>query len=174
MSTQSTEIDFMHWLYRLLALFIDSIITAIPAYIIYIVLSGIFWPVPTYWSGYYWGLNFAPWWAFYVLYVFLYGIIYLIYAVILEVSWGATVGKRVLGLRVQMTDGSKLVMGKSFIRNISKIYGPFLLLDWLIGIVTPGQDRRQKYTDRMAGTTVVSLRQPFASASPPPPPPPPA
>jgi len=42
-----------------------------------------------------------------------------------------------------------------------------------VGIVTPGPDRRQKYTDRMAGTTVVQVKQAFAAAAPPPPPPPP-
>jgi uncharacterized RDD family membrane protein YckC len=161
-----------HWLYRFLAFIIDYIITAIPGYIIYLVLVGILWPTPSYLSGWYWGGWIIPWWAFWLLFVFLSGIIYLIYAVILDVSWGATVGKRVFGLHVQMVDGSKVVMGKAFIRNISKIYTLFLLLDWIIGIATPGQDRRQKYTDRMAGTTVVSLKQPFASASPPPPPPP--
>jgi len=75
---------------------------------------------------------------------------------------------------VQMVDGGKVPFGKAFIRNISKIYWLFLLLDWIIGIATPGPDRRQKYTDRMAGTTVVSVKQPFVSAAPPPPPPPPS
>lgn len=172
MATQSTsELDMNHWLYRFLAFVVDSIITAIPGYIIYIILVGILWPVPSYFSGWYWGYSFTPWWTMYLLLPILYGLIYVLYSAFLDVSWGATVGKRVFGLHVQMVDGSKVVFGKAFIRNISKIYGLFLLLDWIIGIATPGQDRRQKYTDRMAGTTVVSLKQPFASAPPPPPPP---
>jgi uncharacterized RDD family membrane protein YckC len=172
MTSQSSEIDFNHWLFRFLALLIDSIITYIPAYIIYIVISGILWPVPSYLSG--WGLGgyWTPWWAIYLLFLFIAGIIQVLYFAFLEVSWGATIGKRVLGLQVQMVNGSKVVFGKALIRNISKIYGLFLLLDWLIGIATPGSDRRQKYTDRMAGTTVVSIKQPFATAQPTPPPPP--
>ncbi len=61
-----------------------------------------------------------------------------------------------------MINGGKVTFDKSFIRNISKIYWLFLFLDWLIGIVTAGT-KRQKYTDRMAGTIVVQTKQPFAS-----------
>ena len=34
MATDNSQIDFNHWLYRFLALVIDSIIIGIPAYII--------------------------------------------------------------------------------------------------------------------------------------------
>jgi hypothetical protein len=43
------------------------------------------------------------------------------------------------------------------------------LLDWVLGVVTPGPDQRQKYSDRIAGTTVVQVSQAFASVSPTPP-----
>jgi uncharacterized RDD family membrane protein YckC len=166
MTTQTSEIDFNHWLYRLLAYIIDSIITAIPAYIIYWVLQGIIWPSETIFGFTYY---YVPWWSYFLLPLII-GVIQLLYFAIMEVSSGATIGKKVLGFKVQMINGSKLEFGKAFIRNISKIYGLFLLLDWIIGIATPGADRRQKYTDRMAGTTVISLKQPFATAAPPPPP----
>jgi uncharacterized RDD family membrane protein YckC len=91
----------------------------------------------------------------------------------MESSSGSSIGKKLIGLKAQMTDGSKTNFGKAFMRNISKIFWPILLIDWLLGVVTPGQDRRQKYFDRMAGTTVVSFKQPFGATTPPPPPPPP-
>jgi uncharacterized RDD family membrane protein YckC len=91
----------------------------------------------------------------------------------MEASYGATLGKKVLGLQVQMVNGSKVTFDKAFIRNISKIFWLFLLLDWILGVATPGHDQRQKYTDRIAGTTVVQVKQAFATVSPPPPPPPP-
>jgi uncharacterized RDD family membrane protein YckC len=158
------QIDVNHWLYRFIALIIDSIIIAIPVYIIwnFVFFSLLF-------SGAWWLLGFGSW----LLLPFFLGIIEVFYFVILDVSWGATIGKRILGLQVQMENGGKVDFGKAFIRNISKIYWLLLLLDLLIGVATPGRDRRQKYSDRMAGTTVFSLKQPFASASPPPPPPPP-
>jgi uncharacterized RDD family membrane protein YckC len=160
----SSELDVNHWLYRFLAIIIDYIIIGIPIYLIW---NFVFWSI--FWSGAWWILAYGTW----LLLPLFWGLIEVIYFVILDVSWGATIGKRVLGLQVQMVGGGKVQFGKAFIRNISKIYPLFLLLDWIIGIVTPGPDRRQKYTDRMAGTTVVSLRQPFAAAAPPPPPPPP-
>ncbi len=156
-----------HWIWRLIAYIIDSIIIAIPTYIIYyIVLLSIFF------SG---GVTgFVAAYGFALLFPFLFGIIEVLYFVILDVSWGATIGKRILGLQVQMTNGGKVTFDKAFIRNISKIFWLFLILDWLIGIATPGADKRQKYTDRIAGTTVVQAKQAFQSIAPPPSSPPPS
>jgi len=147
-----------HWLYRFLAIIIDSIIIGIP----------VFWSI--FWSGAWWLIGYGSW----LLLPLLLGIIEVLYFVILDVSWGGTIGKRVLGLQVQMVGGGKVPFGAAFIRNISKIYWLFLLLDWIIGIATPGADRRQKYTDRMAKTTVIQVRQAFATTTAPPPPPPPS
>jgi len=168
----NTQLDFNHWLMRFFAFVIDSIITYIPAYIIYFVIAGIIWPVSSFYGYYYWGG--APWWAIYSLWPLLAGVIQVLYFVFLDVSWGATVGKRILGFQVRMVNGSKVTFDKAFIRNISKIYGLFLFLDWLIAVASPGTDGRQKYTDRIAGTTVVSVKQGFASGPVPPPPPPPS
>jgi uncharacterized RDD family membrane protein YckC len=115
----------------------------------------------------------VSWYAYVLLFPLIYGIFALLYFIIMETMMGATLGKKILGMQVQMTNGSKITFDKSFIRNISKLFAVFLILDWLIGILTPGPDPRQKYTDRMAGTTVISVRQAFASAGQPPPPPPP-
>lgn len=154
-----------HWLYRFLALLIDSIIIGIPVYIIW---NFVFWSL--FWSGAWWMLGYGSW----LILPFFFGLIELFYFVISDVSWEATIGKRILGLQVKMANGSKVQFGPAFLRNISKIYWLFLLLDWIIGIATPGPDRRQKYTDRMAGTTVIQVKQAFAAAAPPPPPPPPS
>jgi uncharacterized RDD family membrane protein YckC len=87
-------------------------------------------------------------------------------------SSAATLGKRVMGLKVQMLNGSKAPSNKVLTRNISKILWFIFLVDILVGIATPGPDPRQRYFDRIAGTTVVSVRQAFANVPPPPPPPP--
>jgi uncharacterized RDD family membrane protein YckC len=165
MSTgSSSQLDLNHWLLRLVAFIIDSIIIGIVAGIIYFFVI-----VALIASG---GLWFV--WGPFLLLGFLLGILEILYFVFMEVSYGATLGKRILGLQVQMVNGSKVTFEKSFIRNISKIHGLLLLLDWILGVVTSGNDQRQKYSDRIAGTTVVQLKQPFAAATPPPPPPPPA
>ena len=168
MSTQENplqQLDINHWILRVVAFIIDSIIIYIVYFIIFSLLL-----IPLIFAG---GLGFG--FAFILLFPFLLGILYVIYFVVLDVVWGGTVGKRILGLRVQMTNGSKVTFDKALIRNISKIYWIFLILDWLLGVVSAGNDKRQKYTDRIAGTTVVKVQgmvtMPPVTSTPPPPPP---
>ena len=98
----------MLWLIRLIAYIIDSIIIAIPTAIIYFI---IIIANPTFFI--FGGFLVVP---------FILGILEVLYFVILDVSWGATIGKRVMGLQVQLVKGGKVPYDKSFIRNISKIY----------------------------------------------------
>ena len=163
MTTNTEQIDWGHWVLRLVAIIIDGIILIIAAAIVSAILSI--------------GLLIGGGFGFFfsglglVSFSFLWGILAVLYYMILDTYWGATLGKRFMGLRVQTVNGGKVPFDKAFIRNISKIFWPLLILDWLVGIVTPG-DKRQKYSDRIAGTTVVQIKQPFATAPPPPPPPP--
>ena len=147
------QFDMGHWVLRIIALIIDSFIIGIVAWIL---LSFVF--VSLLFTGALYTLTFP----------FILGILEVLYFAILEVAWGGTIGKRLMGLQVQMTNGNRVAIDKAFIRNISKIYWIFLLLDWIIALVTPGADRRQKYSDRMAGTTVVQTSQAFIAMSPPP------
>jgi uncharacterized RDD family membrane protein YckC len=153
MSTESSsQLDLGHWLLRLIALIIDGIILGIIAWILLYILF-----VPLLFTGALLGFWVA--WGYTLLLPFAVGILMVLYFLVLEVSWGGTVGKRVIGLQVQTTKGTKINFSQAFIRNISKIFWVFLLLDWLIAVATTGADRRQKYTDRIAGTTVVQTRQ---------------
>jgi uncharacterized RDD family membrane protein YckC len=160
MTTESSgQLDFMHWLIRLIAYIIDSIIIFIVTTILGIIIAVIVaLSVLTTGSLFFYG---GIWLTF-----GLFGLLSILYFIILDVYWGATIGKRVMGLEVQLVKGGRISLDKSFIRNISKIFPLFLFLDWLIAVVTPGADRRQKYTDRYAGTTVVQVRQAFQSAVP--------
>lgn len=161
MGTGSTQqIDVGHWVLRFIAIIIDSIICFVIAWLLLsLVLVSLLFSGASYlfWLGY------GNW----LVLPFVAGILQVLYFVILEVYWGGTIGKRIIGLRVQMTNGNKVAIDKAFIRNISKIYWILLLLDWLVAFVTPGDDRRQKYTDRIAGTTVVQVSQTFVEISPP-------
>jgi len=152
-----------HWLIRLVAFIIDTIIIGIVAAIIYAV--AIFALIS---SGGFW-----VFWGPFVLLAFILGILELLYFMFMDSSYGGTLGKRILGLHVQTVNGGKVTFDKAFIRNISKIFWLFLLIDWILAIATPGQDPHQKYTDRIAGTTVVSTKTAFTSGATPPPPPPP-
>ncbi len=168
-SNNSGQIDFTHWVIRLIAYIIDAIIIFIVTTILGIIVAVI--AVAAIASGssvlFYGGI----WLTF-----GLFGLLSILYFIILDVVWGGTVGKRVMGLEVQLEKGGRISFGKSFIRNISKIFALFLFLDWLIAVVTAGNDKRQKLTDRWAGTTVAQIKQVFQSSAPSPmaSPPPPA
>ncbi len=129
-----------HWVKRFVAILID--------YIIFWVISTIaFWLIiipraadlPFVWTVFQPGLA---------------GLFMFLYSTIMEsMEGGATIGKRVMSLRVMALDGN-LDMGKALIRNVSKVYSLFLLLDWLVGFVSEG-DPKQKWLDRVGGTTVI-------------------
>jgi len=130
-----------HWLRRLIAGIIDSIITWIIAYIIALI---------------------PPFTAFLITGIFflgplelLHGVIFFIYASFMESTRGTTIGKQIMNLKVTTTEGSLPGFDRTWIRNISKIYSLLWLVDTLIGMATVG-DPHQKYSDRFAGTTVVS------------------
>jgi uncharacterized RDD family membrane protein YckC len=127
-----------HWLRRIVALIIDGIILAVIAFLI---------------SIFFWIL--APWgfigWFFTGLLMFLYFIIF-------EMIMGGTPGKKMLSMEVVSTQQGDLDFVASLIRNVSKIFWVFLLIDWIIGMFTDG-DPRQKFTDRYANTTVQRTDQ---------------
>ena len=160
---QSMQLDLGHWLLRLIAYIIDWVIVGI--------IVGILWLIfflPFLFVGAVAGFFTA--WGWWIVYPFIVGLLMVLYVLYAEVNWGGTLGKRILGLRVQTVSGGKITYSQSFIRNLSKIHPLLLLLDWLIGIATPG-DRRQKYSDRMAGTVVVQATAPATAAFAQPPPP---
>lgn len=156
MASGSGQFDFNHWISRLIAYVIDAIVTGIAAAIIWfpITLLGVI-------SGSY----FLEVWGW-LGYSFLWGIIQVGYFTALETYWGTSIGKRILGFQVQQTNGAKLTVEKALIRNLSKILWPILILDFLIGALSTGADKRQKFSDRIAQTTVVSITHAFVTPPP--------
>ena len=130
-----------HWIKRFIAYLIDWIILVVIAGILAILLfpfGGFF--------GIFFGLG-----------ILIYALIAILYWVVQEGFMGGTIGKRIMGLQVVGTSGPMDIV-KAVIRNVSKINGLLLLLDWIIGLATEG-DPRQKALDRFAGTTVVRTDQ---------------
>jgi uncharacterized RDD family membrane protein YckC len=145
-----------HWLSRLTAYFIDAIITGIGA-------AAIWFPL-IYLGGYvnsYFVEN-CGWLGF----SFIWGAIQVVYFTVLESRWGTSVGKRFLGFQVQQTSGAKLTTGKALIRDISKLLWPILMLDCIVSAFSTGADKRQKFIDRIAQTTVVSITHAFVTPPP--------
>ncbi len=68
--------------------------------------------------------------------------------------YGTTIGKSLLGLKVVTTSDEKISIEKALIRNISKIHPVLPLFDVIGGVIT-STDLHQKYSDRIANTTVA-------------------
>src|SRR5213596_2310024 len=126
-----------HWIRRFFAGLIDGIIVAV----VYLLFA-----LPLAFLGLAWYV--AP---------FLYGVVWVVYSMLLEALFSATIGKRLLKLRVVAIDGNLDIM-HCVIRNISKIYWLLFLLDVIVGGVTQG-DPRQRLFDRLARTTVTRVDQ---------------
>jgi uncharacterized RDD family membrane protein YckC len=131
-----------HWLRRLIAGIIDSIIIWVITTIILALAA-----IPTILFG------VVP--AFIGTSAFLQGVLFFLYAWFMEFSRGATLGKQIMNLKVTTTQGSLPSPDKALLINISKIHWVLWLVDTLVGMALPG-DPHQKYSDRWVGTTVVS------------------
>jgi len=82
-------------------------------------------------------------------------LIFLLYFVILEGMWGATVGKMVMKIKVVREDGSPCGLGPAVIRNILRIIDilPFL---YIIGLIFMSRsDKKQRLGDKIAKTVVI-------------------
>jgi len=134
-----------HWIKRVIAYIIDWLIVTVITGLIVALLLPVWWLGGGF-GGLFWGLGAV------VVAVFA-----ILYWLIQEAFWGGTIGKKVMGLRVVGTTGPMDIV-KAAIRNVSKINGILLLLDWIVGLATEG-DPRQKIMDRFAGTTVVRTDQ---------------
>jgi uncharacterized RDD family membrane protein YckC len=86
------------------------------------------------------------------------GLLYILYFPIAETTYGATIGKNLMGLKVVTKSGGRPNFEKAFIRNVTKLHQILLLLDVIGGLIT-STDLNQKYTDRIANTTVISAKQ---------------
>ncbi|MDG6934147.1 MAG: RDD family protein [Nitrososphaerota archaeon] len=128
-----------HWLLRVVAYVVDAIIIGIVAYILLLLtplaFANLFFLV---------GLTGA-------LYA---GVLMFLYASFMEGIYGATIGKKLVGLHVALENGGKATLEQTFVRNVSKVYWLLLILDLIAGLFTKG-DYRQRYTDRIAKTLVV-------------------
>jgi len=142
-----------HWARRLIAFVIDAVIVTVALVIIAVVISipylvSLSFPSTTVGAFPSW---VGAWWGFWIgglgpLFVFL-------YFFLAEGLYGRTLGKEIMGLRVQRIDGKSMDFRSSFIRNISKIYWVLLLIDAAVGLGTHGE-MSQKWSDRYIGTKV--------------------
>jgi uncharacterized RDD family membrane protein YckC len=126
-----------HWIRRIVAYIIDIIIVALAIWFVFLFIG-------------------IKGWIEYGLFS---GLIFLLYCVVLEATSNKTIGKAILSLEVSATSGL-MDFYKAFVRNISKaLWYIFPALDLILGLATEG-DPRQRFLDRVAGTTVISYYEP--------------
>ncbi|HEX8645845.1 MAG TPA: RDD family protein [Thermoleophilaceae bacterium] len=84
----------------------------------------------------------------------LYFLLTLAYYAGTEAAWGATVGKRLLGLVVVTADGSRAGFGPVAIRNLLRVVDGFFF--YLVGLIAViATKNKQRVGDLAAGTFVV-------------------
>ena len=125
-----------HWIRRFIAALIDVVIVFVLATIIGIILA----------------IGLGP---FSIIFNAILALFWVFYSAIMEYLYGATIGKMLMNLRVQSLKGP-LDLYKTMLRNLSKIHGVLLIIDTVVGMLTEG-DPRQRFLDRIAETTVVTV-----------------
>ncbi len=149
-STLSTDVVAQeYWMKRLIAYVIDAAIVyaaiglvvaaaVLPAFIAGILVPG-FSPQVFPFGGYFG--TFA-------------GFLFVLYFAFAEATYGKSIGKGIMGLRVATEQGGKPTFGTSFLRNLSKINWVLLLLDVILGLALEVGYTR-KFSDRFLRTSVT-------------------
>lgn len=86
-------------------------------------------------------------------YVLVAGLTSFLYFIVAETVFGYTLGKRLFDLKVVTVNGEKPCFKNVVIRNISKIFFIFLILD-VIGSYFVANTLHQRYADKIAHTMV--------------------
>jgi uncharacterized RDD family membrane protein YckC len=85
----------------------------------------------------------------------LYYLISYLYYILMEAYMGGTVGKLILGMRVELEDGSPVSIGASIIRNLLRIVD-FLPFAYILGIIMISTSPlKQRLGEWVAKTVVV-------------------
>ena len=125
-----------HWAKRLVAIILDSIFIIIPVYVF---------------------MTFVSWWVGGFLFIGIGGIVLFLYSALFEYAAGHTIGKAIMGLKVVSMRG-KVELPDAMLRNITKIYGLILLIEFIATLFVETTDAHQRYTDKLAKTTVIEKR----------------
>ncbi len=82
-------------------------------------------------------------------------LLWVAYYAVLEGLFGATLGKRLAGLRVTDLEGRRIGWQAAILRNLGRLLDALPFLYLLGGVLTLGSRQHQRLGDRFAGTLVV-------------------
>jgi uncharacterized RDD family membrane protein YckC len=83
------------------------------------------------------------------------GLLFVLYFTSRSATYGRTIGKAVMGLRVAMESGGRPNLGTSFLRNLSKINWVLLRLDVILGLALE-VGYTKKFSGRFLRTSVTT------------------
>lgn len=141
-----------HWAKRVVAFIIDTAIVSIVVIILAFVFA-IPFLIGTNFPG---GPTVFPWWVVGGVFGGILPLIVLGYFILAEALYGRTLGKQIMGLRVERLDGRAVDLWSAIVRNISKINIVLLILDVAAGLGFHGETS-QKFSDRYVGTKVETF-----------------
>lgn len=124
-----------HWLRRFVAIVIDFAITYTPMYILFQLVHD------------------------HLVVGLTAGFVLFTYATAFDLTVGGTVGKMIMHMKSVPIAG-RMSSGQALMRNVSKVFPVLLLIDWVIGMAVDTHDPRQKWTDQVAKTSVITLDRP--------------
>jgi uncharacterized RDD family membrane protein YckC len=136
-----------HWGKRLAAIVIDAVVVYAVLWIIAIPLIAV-----SIFTGGFAGFAFIA-----GTFSWVFGLIFVLYFAIAETTFGASLGKRLMGLKAVSKTGGNPNFAEAFIRNLSKINWLLLLLDVIVGLAV-SKGYSQKYSDKLMGTSVTSTK----------------
>jgi len=134
------------WVARVIAYAIDSFIVGAVGALLSLMAYLPLW-VGSLFSG---GMDWTGVWRL----PFILGAGQVIYFTFMEYMYGASLGKQLLGLRVEASGGGKPSIVAAFMRNATKIHGLILFIDVAMGLALT-EDPRDKLTDGISGAYVV-------------------
>jgi uncharacterized RDD family membrane protein YckC len=86
-------------------------------------------------------------------------VVIVLYFILLEGLAGATLGKRILGLRVIAVGGGRPGIGRGIARNLLRLVDGLPALNILGVVLIATSKEKARFGDRMAGTRVVHARR---------------
>jgi uncharacterized RDD family membrane protein YckC len=142
-----------HWAKRVVAFIIDTAIVSIAVIILALIFAIPFLIGTTFPGG---PAVFSWWWVVGGVFGGILPLIVLGYFILAEGLYGRTLGKQIMGLRVERVDGKAVDLWSAIVRNISKINIVLLILDVAVGLGMHGE-MSQKFSDRYVGTKVETI-----------------
>ncbi len=136
---------------RFVALFID-----------FVILSAVFFPVTRIVKGT-WVMSSQNHIWNYGMFVtdplcLIFLVVIVLYFILLEGVFGATIGKKILGLSIVQVDGQNAGMKRSIIRNLLRVVDALPAFNILGIVLIVSSSERTRFGDRVAGTRVI-IRQ---------------